>query len=112
MKAKIKLFLEAFAVAFTACAVMMTQGDLSIFAMKHFIDASETGAITGIAMVVASLLPFASQWINYFLVGLFTAIADSLAHMEMFPYEAIASGFGATVLLIVYEKVFKKQIPT
>lgn len=111
MKTKIKIFLEAFAVAFTACAIMMTQGDLSIFAMKHLIDASETGTVTGLAMVVASFIPYKNQWISYFLVGLFTAIADSFTHMEMFPYEAIATGFGSTILLITYEKVFKKKIP-
>ena len=108
IKQKFSTFLEAFIVAWTACVVMMTQGDLSVFAIKHFVDASETGAITGAAMVVSSLLPWNSQWIKLFLIGLFTAIADNIAHMAMINYEAIATGFGAMLLCLIYEKVLKK----
>ena len=113
MKDKIKIFLKAFAVAFTACMVAMTQGDLSVLAVKHFVDAGQTGSITGVAMVLASFLPFQSQWLTFFLVGFFTTVVDSFAHMAMFPYEAVATGFGAMMLAIISEKfIFKKEIPT
>ena len=109
MKDKSKIFFEKFGIAWTACIVAMTQGNLMVLSKKHFVDASETGALTGMAMIVASFLPWDSKWLGYFLIGLFTAIADSLAHMAMFPYEAIATGFGATLLAILYEQVIKRR---
>ena len=110
IKEKLIEFVETFSMSWTACIVAMTQGDLSVVSVKHFITASETGALTGLAMVLASFLPWDNKWIGIFLVGLFTAVADSLAHMAMFPYEAIATGFGAMLLAIGYEKLFKKEI--
>jgi hypothetical protein len=110
IKEKLVKFVETFGMAWTACIVSMTQGDLSVVSVKHFIDASETGALTGLAMVVASFLPWNNKWIGIFLVGVFTAIADSLAHVAMFPYEAICTGFGAMLLAIGYEKLFKKEV--
>lgn len=107
---KLKTLLENFCIAWTACIVAMTQGDLGVISVKHFIDASETGILTGLAMVVASFLPWKSKWLGIFLVGLFTAISDTLAHMAMFPYEAICTGFGAMLLAILYEKIFKKDL--
>ena len=110
IKEKLITFVETFSMAWTACIVAMTQGDLSVISLKHFVDASETGALTGLAMVVASFLLWKNKWIGIFLVGLFTAVADTLAHMAMFPYEAICTGFGAMLLAIGYEKLFKKEI--
>ena len=107
---KLRILLENFCIAWTACIVAMTQGDLTVLSLKHAISASETGILTGIAMVVASLLPWKNKWLGIFLVGLFTAIADNLAHMAMFPYEAIATGFGAMLLAVLFERVFKKNL--
>jgi hypothetical protein len=108
IKEKFVKFIETFGMAWTACIVAMTQGDLSVVSVKHFIDASQTGALTGLAMVLASFLPWDNKWIGIFLVGVFTAVADTLAHMAMFPYEAICTGFGAMLLAIGYEKLFKE----
>lgn len=107
---KLKTLLENFCIAWTACIVAMTQGDLTVLSLKHAISASETGALTGLAMVVASFLPWKNKWLGIFLVGVFTAIADTLAHIAMFPYEAICTGFGAMLLAMLYEKLFKKEI--
>jgi hypothetical protein len=106
---KLKILIERFAQAWTACIFCMVQGDLSVVSVKHFVDASETGILTGLAMVLASFLPWKDKWLGIFLVGLFTAIADNLTHMAMFPYEAICTGFGAMLLAILYENLFKKS---
>ena len=107
---KLKILIKNFSLSWTACMVAMTQGDLSVISMKHVMSASETGILTGLAMVAASLLPWKNQWLGIFLVGLFTMIADSMSHMSMFPYESAVTGLGAMLLAVAYEKIFKREI--
>ena len=100
---KVKLWFEKFSEAWTACVICMVQGDLTVVSIKHAMIAAKTGTLTGLAFVIATLLPWENKWLAIFLTGLFTAIADSLIHMEMFPYEAIVTGFVAALIAFVYE---------
>ena len=100
---KVKLWIEKFGEAWTACIICMVQGDLTVVSMKHAMIAAKTGTLTGLAFVIVTFLPWNNKWLAIFLTGLFTAIADSLIHMEMFPYEAIVTGFVAALIALAYE---------
>ena len=107
--ARLKLLLEKFIESWTACMIMMAQGNLAVLTINHAITASKTGIITGLAMVAASFLPWKNKWLGICLTGIFTALADSIGHMEMFPYESIATGICAMVIAIAFEKIFKQE---
>jgi hypothetical protein len=105
---RLKVLVEKFSESWAACMCMMVQADLSALTLNHALTASKVGILTGVAMLVASFLPWKNKWLGIFLTGLFTALADSIIHMAMFPYEAIATGVGAMVLAILFEKIFKR----
>jgi hypothetical protein len=105
---RLKVLVEKFSESWAACMCMMVQADLSALTLNHALTASKVGILTGVAMLVASFLPWNNKWLGIFLTGLFTALADSIIHMAMFPYEAIATGVGAMVLAILFEKIFKR----
>jgi len=104
---RLKVLVEKFSQSWAACMGMMVQGDLSALTLGHAITASKTGILTGLAMLVASFLPWNNKWLGIFLTGAFTAIADALIHAEHFPAEHLATGAGAMVLAIIFQKTFK-----
>jgi len=109
MITRIKLLVEKFAEAWTACMVCMVQGDVTALTLSHAFTASKTGTLTGIAMVVASFLPWDNKWVGIFLTGLFTMIADIIIHPTHFGpewAEAVLTGLGAMMLAILYSRVF------
>jgi len=106
---RLKVVAEKFSEAWTACMVCMVQADLSALTISHAITASKTGILTGLAMFVASFLPWGNKWLGIFLTGAFTALADALIHADHFPAEHLVTGLGAMVLAILFEKVFKKD---
>jgi len=110
MKQRLKVLVEKFGEAWTACMVCMVQGDLSVLNWGHALTASKTGILTGVAMFAASFLPWKNQWLGIFLTGAFTAIADALIHAEHFIGEHLVTGIGAMVLAILFDKIFKKNI--
>ena len=107
IKEKLKLVSEKFSQSWAACMCMMVQGDLSALTLGHALTASKVGILTGVAMLVASFLPWKNKWLGIFLTGAFTAIADALIHADHFPAEHLVTGFGAMVLAIIFQKTFK-----
>jgi len=113
IREKINILIEKFTEAWTACMICMVQGDLSVLTLNHAYIASYTGGIAGIALVVASFLPYKNVWIGIFLTGVFTSIADILAHTTHFGTEfteSIVTGIGAMGLAIVFHKVLRRRI--
>jgi hypothetical protein len=109
IKEKLTLVTEKFGQSWAACMVAMTQGDLSVVSLGHAITASKTGILTGLAMLAASFLPWNNKWLGIFLTGAFTAIADALIHSDHFPAEHLATGAGAMLLAIVFERTFNTK---
>ena len=105
MISKLKQSCEKLVESFTACGLMMVQGDLSIFTLKHFLTAAEVGALTAMAYFVSLSLNFKFPYAPLFLTGVFTAIADWIIHDPMFPYESLATGVCAVVIAGVYDKL-------
>jgi len=105
---KLRLFVEKFGEAWTACMLMMVQGDVTVLTLNHALTASKTGVITGVSFVITSL--FASinnKWANAWLTGLLTMVADIVAHPTHFGpqwLEASCTGLGAAILCYLIER--------
>ena len=104
MDNKFKVFWQNFVASFTACGLAMVQGDLTVFTFGHLGVAAEVGIITGLAMAIAMTFDWA-EVVGIWLTGLFTAGVDFITHPAYFPYEAIATGFGAMVIALLIKKV-------
>ena len=104
MKTKFEIFWQNFVASFTACGLAMVQGDLTVFTLGHLEVASEVGIVTGLAMVIAMTFNWA-EVVGIWLTGVFTTIVDFITHPSNFPYEAIATGFGAMVIALIIKKV-------
>jgi len=104
LKTKFEIFWQNFVASFTACGLSMVQGDLTVFTLGHFGVAFEVGIITGLAMVIAMTFNWA-EVVGVWLTGLFTAGVDFITHPAHYPYEAIATGFGAMVIALIIKKV-------
>ena len=116
VKQKIMIVAERFSQAWTSCMVMMVEGDLGALTLYHAKVASKTGIVTGLAMVAASFIPWKKvredKWVLTFLLGVATAAADLWNHPTHFGpewAEAVATGAGAMVLAVLYERVVQKK---
>ena len=102
MKPKITPVFENIAEAAAACLITMTQGNFLAFTLTHWVIASQTGVLAGIAASAALLLTKTdNRWVIAIVLGLATAVVDYLVHPSMFGIavtEAIVTGVGAAVL--------------
>lgn len=101
-KKKLKLFGEKFGEAWTACSLMMVQGDLSVFTLKHASIAAETGVAAGLAVVVGSYWErLNTKYGLIWLTGIATALVDIMVHPTHFGpewAEALLTGAGAGLI--------------
>ena len=116
VKEKVMIVAERFGQAWTACMVAMVQGDLTVLSLYHAKIAAKTGIVTGVAMLVASFVPWEeirrNKWFTTFLVGLFTTAADLWNHPTHFGpawAEAAVTGVGAMILAVLYERVMERR---
>jgi len=111
MKKYVITFLEKFGQAFTACLLAMVQGDITVLTLKHAMVAGKTGALTGVAFILASLFKFTSRYFLIFLTGLLTAIADYITHPTHYGpafMEAVVTGAVAMLIAYAYEHFYKR----
>lgn len=104
---RIGIIRDRFAQAFSACMIAMTQGDVGVIALSHFIKAGKVGLITAVACVIASFIPRHTRWVGIWLTGVFTAVADYWVHPSMMPgalTECLVTGAGALVLAILWDR--------
>jgi len=80
------LFINKFSLAWIACMVSMVRGDLSVLNLKHCIVASKTGTLTGLIVVLMSLVPlqFKYKLPMFMFVGCF--IGDLIVHDTHYGY--------------------------
>ncbi len=103
MKKKLGPLLENFAESGAACLVTMVQGNLLLVGLTHWITATQTGLIAGVAATTAIALAKTSNRILIALIlGTVTAIVDIFVHPGMIgdhaATEAIVTGLGAAAL--------------
>lgn len=108
MHKKLKLLIEKFSEAWTACMLCMVQGDLTVISISHAITASKTGIIAGIAVVIASYWNrIDNKYGLIWATGVLTAIADLTVHSSHFGpewAEAVVTGIGAAGLAWILSK--------
>ncbi len=100
-KRKLILFVNKFSLAWLACMIAMVRGDLSVLNFNHAVIASKTGTLTGIIVVLMSLVPiqFKYKLPIFMFIGCF--IGDLLTHDTHYGYwwsEAIITALIASVL--------------
>lgn len=102
MQKKITPFIENIGEASAACLVTMVQGNFLALGVTHWVIASQTGLVAGVAATVALLLTQTrSRWVIAIVLGIATAIVDYFMHPGMIGpifLEAIITGLGAAVL--------------
>lgn len=110
---RVKLWLQKFGEAWTACLLCMVQGDLSVITLSHAVTAAKTGLGASTAIVVASLV--GKAWMDGYrlvwLTGLFTALVDIMVHPTHFGHEwaeAVLTGVVAMALAFIFQKLFRR----
>ena len=102
MKKKLAPLAENIGEATTACLITMTQGNFLALGLTHWIIASQTGIVAGLAASAALFLTKTdSRWIIAVVLGMVTAVVDYLMHPGMIGpvfLEAIITGIGAGIL--------------
>lgn len=102
MKTKITPFVENIGEATAACLITMAQGNFLALGITHWVIASQTGLVAGVAASVALLLTQTrSRWVIAIVLGVATAIVDYFMHPGMIGpifLEVIITGLDAAVL--------------
>lgn len=101
--------------SFTACILMMTQGDVGAIELGHVLKATETGFLTAVAAV--SLVWLKPQYASnrYVLAGLtgfLTAIADFATHKSDWGGvydEALLTGIAAGLMTVAFATIQNKK---
>ena len=109
MREKFRLWWQKFSEAWTACALTMVQGDLSVFSINHAQVAAKTGLGAATAVVLTSLiLQMPNRWAMAWLTGICVMLVDICIHPTHFGehwHEAFVTGLGALMLSgILYRK--------
>ena len=99
--------IKTFSQAWTACALMMVQGNLSVFSWHHAATATSTGFYAALGVLLAiHLRPDAGKWFIAWATGIVTTFAERLMHSSQFGgdmTEALLTGFGAFLLAIIFD---------
>ena len=84
MKRKVSLFFHKLSLAWLSCMIFMVQGDITSLTSKHMVLATKTGTITGLLVVLMSLIPikFHFKLPIFMFIGCF--VADILSHTTHF----------------------------
>ena len=104
---------EKFSQAWTACMLMMVQGDVTALSFYHAKVAAKTGSIAGIGFVIAAQFGAANnRWLSAWIIGVLTILADKLTHPTHFGgdwAEAVYTGLGAAILCVLFDTIWKKK---
>ena len=105
---KVKLLAEKFTESWTACMLVMVQGDLTILTLNHAYTASKTGIIAGLAVVLASYWnKVNNKYGLIWLTGVLTTFADLIVHPSHFGptwAESVVTGIAAGFLAWILTK--------
>lgn len=102
-KSRIKLFTRKVTEAFTACGLVMVQGDLTALSLKHVIIAGRVGVLTGLAFMACSFFRSDNRLMPIYLTGVFVTIADWITHPSAIGHDLVEPLItGACAMLIAY----------
>lgn len=107
-------YIAKFTKAWTACAVMMVEGDLTVFTVSHAITAAKTGAMSGLAALALWLFfKSDSKWFHAWSLAVATMVSDILVHPTHFGEhpmtEAVVTGLGAGLLAYLFHTLSENK---
>ena len=105
-----RIILDKFLQAWSACMFFMVQGDLTVLTLGHAFTASKTGLLTGVAYWITTKFDAgpSSMWKGAWLTGVLTMVSDIVIHPTHFGdqwIEAFCTGLGAASICFVWEKI-------
>lgn len=104
---------RSFIEAFTACSIMMVQGNFSVFSWGHVFTAASTGLYVFMGVMFALMVrPGSGKFFRAWVTGVVTIFADRLIHPAHFGEdmtEAVLTGLGAFILAIIFDLTVKKK---
>ena len=113
MNKKIAPVFENVAEAGVACLVTMVQGNLLLVGVTHWITATQTGLIAGVAATVAfAFAKTENRLVLAGILGVLTGVVDYFVHPGMIGEsritEAVITGLGAAVLSYVVSTIIMR----
>jgi len=111
---KLKIFITPFCEATPACLLVMVQGNIWLATLGHLQKALETGFITGLGVLILSLLThrlFSNKFVVAGITGGMCFVADLLVHPSHFggvATEAIVTGAFTALISLLLNIVGKK----
>ena len=111
----IKVWVGRFRDAFSACSLVMVQGDASALTLNHIYVATETGFIAAVGATIVFIYNkeyVDNKYVLAGVTGLCTAIADLAAHpshIGNWSTEAIVTGIGAGLLTLSFAQIKQKN---
>ena len=104
---------EKFSQAWSACMLMMVQGDVTALSLYHAKVAAKTGSLAGIGFVIAAQFGAANNpWLSAWIIGIITMFADIFIHPTHFGpawAEAACTGLGAALLCALFDTIWRKK---
>lgn len=104
---------RSLAEAFTACSIMMVQGNFSAFTLAHAGTALATGLYTAIGVLIAlSIRPNSGRFFRAWVTGVVCMFADRFIHPPHFGEqfaEAFFTGLGAFFLAIIFDLTVERR---
>lgn len=109
MKRRLTLLIENMGESTLACLLAMVQGNVLAVTASHWLIASRTGIVAGLAAgVVLLAIQRLNKWIIAGTLAAVTAVVDYFSHPAMFgPFatEAIVTGLAAGALSLLVARV-------
>ena len=114
-----RILCRKFCESWTACLVMLSNGNLQAISSEHLIGAAKTGTFTGVSMVIAFLIfrnRSNKRYLKYYailLTGLLAAIGEHIARItdnSAWPeginiFKSILVGIGASFIALLTEYI-------
>jgi len=104
---------RSFLEAFSACSIMMVQGNFSVFTWSHVFTAASTGLYAFMGVMFALMVrPGSGKFFRAWVTGVVTIFADRLIHPPHFGEEmteAVLTGCVAFIIAIIFDLTVKKK---
>jgi predicted membrane-bound dolichyl-phosphate-mannose-protein mannosyltransferase len=110
-----KVAILRFIEGFSACSLVMVQGDVFIYNMKHVIIASQVGISSAMFFtLLLFIIRLKNKYIRFLISGIIIALVDFLTHPSMIVnefMEAIITGAASVLIGFIFSlfipKVYK-----
>jgi len=107
-----KVAILRFIEGFSACSLVMVQGDVFIYRMKHVIIASQVGISSAMFFtLLLFIIRLKNKYIRFLISGIIIALVDFLTHPSMIVnefMEAIITGAASVLIGFIFSLLIPK----